>query len=449
MSTIIKITHAGEIRRISTTESARGCTFSSFTATVKTLFPKLAGQPIALIWQDEEGDAIVVSSEIEFQEAIRYMTSVGQLLRFEVKVVSEDVPAGSAAASTAIHEHITCDECGMSPIKGIRYKCTVRNDYDLCSGCEVKKQQPYPVIKIFDPAHHPAALFYAFNDPHAPPAGGFHGRHWRRGCRPPFPGQEGSPRCPAMNGQQPGQAPPAAGPGPHGPGPRHCGRPRWGRHFSEQLLGKSLQEAVAPFVEAFDQVVGGLDLPTCESDLDKQQPDEAAKKTSEAQTAPAADGQVVSLEEQMLSAALEESMSLTTNSSAAPVEAKTLSTPSASAVEGEDWDVVRSGSPSLPTASAAVTAPAPAVVEVAAVTVEAAPATPAPQPSVASATVTPLQLLWRRELELLADMGFTDAEAALPLLQRHLVTPLALSGDRNSAPSVEGMQRVVSNLLGF
>ena len=69
------------------------------------------------------------------------------------------------------------------------------------------------------------------------------------------------------------------------------------------------------------------------------------------------------------------------------------------------------------------------------------PTAPVPAPA------HPLQLLWRRELNILADMGFVDAEAALPLLQRHLVTPVSLSGDRAAPPSVEGMQRVVAELL--
>jgi len=73
-----------------------------------------------------------------------------------------------------------------------------------------------------------------------------------------------------------------------------------------------------------------------------------------------------------------------------------------------------------------------------------APIAPAPEPG----QTKPLFVLWRRELEVLADMGFADAEVNLPLLQKHLVTPLALTGDRNAVPNMEGMQRVVASLLG-
>ena len=42
-----------------------------------------------------------------------------------------------------------CDGCNRGPITGIRYKCSVRSDYDLCDKCEQRLQPlPYPVIKI-------------------------------------------------------------------------------------------------------------------------------------------------------------------------------------------------------------------------------------------------------------------------------------------------------------
>jgi len=37
-----------------------------------------------------------------------------------------------------IHYHVTCDGCGINPIKGNRFKCTVCPDYDLCENCEAK-----------------------------------------------------------------------------------------------------------------------------------------------------------------------------------------------------------------------------------------------------------------------------------------------------------------------
>lgn len=36
----------------------------------------------------------------------------------------------------SIHPYVECDICGVAPIRGTRYKCTVRKNYDLCSKCE-------------------------------------------------------------------------------------------------------------------------------------------------------------------------------------------------------------------------------------------------------------------------------------------------------------------------
>lgn len=37
-----------------------------------------------------------------------------------------------------IHNGVTCDGCGKSPIKGIRYKCVHCDEYNFCENCEGK-----------------------------------------------------------------------------------------------------------------------------------------------------------------------------------------------------------------------------------------------------------------------------------------------------------------------
>jgi len=59
-----------------------------------------------------------------------------------------------------VHHHVRCDECATFPIVGTRFKCTTRADFDLCSNCEKKKTQPFPMVKIFDPKHHPVMVSY-------------------------------------------------------------------------------------------------------------------------------------------------------------------------------------------------------------------------------------------------------------------------------------------------
>jgi len=49
-----------------------------------------------------------------------------------------------------IHYNVSCDFCNMFPIIGIRYKCSVCHNFDLCENCEAKnwKEHNHPMIKI-------------------------------------------------------------------------------------------------------------------------------------------------------------------------------------------------------------------------------------------------------------------------------------------------------------
>lgn len=65
----------------------------------------------------------------------------------------------------AVHERYTCDRCGVNPIVGIRYHCSVRPDYDLCEKCEAASEAPHPMIKIREPKHAPQAIVCEYQAP--------------------------------------------------------------------------------------------------------------------------------------------------------------------------------------------------------------------------------------------------------------------------------------------
>ena len=49
-----------------------------------------------------------------------------------------------------IHSKIMCDGCGMLPISGWRYKCSICDDYNLCENCEerIGRKHSHPFIKL-------------------------------------------------------------------------------------------------------------------------------------------------------------------------------------------------------------------------------------------------------------------------------------------------------------
>ena len=47
-----------------------------------------------------------------------------------------------------LHENYICNNCQMSPIKGIRYHCLECNDFDLCEKCEEMINHNHPLYKI-------------------------------------------------------------------------------------------------------------------------------------------------------------------------------------------------------------------------------------------------------------------------------------------------------------
>jgi len=49
--------------------------------------------------------------------------------------------SSSMMTSIVIHSAVCCDGCGVSPIVGNRYKCTVCSNFDYCENCEEKNSE--------------------------------------------------------------------------------------------------------------------------------------------------------------------------------------------------------------------------------------------------------------------------------------------------------------------
>ncbi len=52
-----------------------------------------------------------------------------------------------------IHHMYSCDGCGMNPIVGIRYKCSICDNFDYCENCEEihQNEHNHPFFKVYKP----------------------------------------------------------------------------------------------------------------------------------------------------------------------------------------------------------------------------------------------------------------------------------------------------------
>jgi len=90
---------------------------------------------------------------------------------------SQKQPSNSTTSSSNIvHERVTCDGCQVSPIRGIRYKCTVCPNFDYCEKCEETVQHDHVFMKIKTPFNYNGHLYGGHQ-------GGHHGGHHRGGFK--------------------------------------------------------------------------------------------------------------------------------------------------------------------------------------------------------------------------------------------------------------------------
>ena len=152
----IKLVYRGATRRISLEKDVN----HDYAALVATAVELFSIDPAAKIWLeylDEEADKITVSSHPEFIEALKVMQATSpSVFRFHIHTNERMKEESSAEKTVPIdpssikHANVVCDGCGVSPITGTRYKCTGREDFDLCSKCEARvTPQPHPMLKIY------------------------------------------------------------------------------------------------------------------------------------------------------------------------------------------------------------------------------------------------------------------------------------------------------------
>jgi len=81
-----------------------------------------------------------------------------------------------------VHTGVRCDGCNAEPIRGVRYKCSVCSNYDLCQQCETKNVHPeHPFLKIRASESVSETESETSSQSSESPWGRGWGRGWRRG----------------------------------------------------------------------------------------------------------------------------------------------------------------------------------------------------------------------------------------------------------------------------
>jgi hypothetical protein len=65
----------------------------------------------------------------------------------------------------AVHEGVSCDGCGINPIRGLRYKCTICKNFDYCPTCEERQGHEHAFVKIRQPGGAPDVMIVVEDEP--------------------------------------------------------------------------------------------------------------------------------------------------------------------------------------------------------------------------------------------------------------------------------------------
>ncbi|XP_061690478.1 sequestosome-1 isoform X2 [Syngnathoides biaculeatus] len=148
-----------EIRRFLVDVDAIG-SFEHLCDKTCQIFSGLKRPAFNMYYKDCEDDLVAFSSDDELAMGVACIKDgVFRVFIKEKKEHRRDFPvhalpptaAGGAPPPAGVHAHVMCDGC-EGPVVGVRFKCTVCPDYDLCSACQGQgKHTQHPLMPIWHP----------------------------------------------------------------------------------------------------------------------------------------------------------------------------------------------------------------------------------------------------------------------------------------------------------
>ncbi|CAF0776975.1 unnamed protein product [Didymodactylos carnosus] len=148
-----------EIRRFTIDISPENDIYRDLTSKVATFNPDIQLNGFALQYVDDENERITFSSNDELRSALT--TNKDSTLKIFVTPNAplsppqqqESTTSASTKPAGECHTGIECNGC-EGPIIGVRYKCYVCPDYDLCEECSAKGiHSEHEMIKISKPGN--------------------------------------------------------------------------------------------------------------------------------------------------------------------------------------------------------------------------------------------------------------------------------------------------------
>jgi hypothetical protein len=122
-------------------------TFNSSQRQAEALFKEVMSYPIMQHLQKVFENSVNQAKTPQNQKSSQLAPETQPAPKFQPSSEKDDM----------VHRYVVCDSCSQNPIVGVRYKCSVCTDYDLCEKCEAKTgihDASHPFLKIATPVHY-------------------------------------------------------------------------------------------------------------------------------------------------------------------------------------------------------------------------------------------------------------------------------------------------------